>query len=462
MNYELEAGVLKPILSVGKLKKFSLASIYKKSIDQNYTLVINTFRNKILVVDNQCIMDDKVEIDESLENWFKTPANDLEYFTVDTLYDSEQLLEAKKRIQISIAVTYSCNLHCSYCFQQKYDGLIKKTITLADLNIILDKISELQAKDPKLDISIGLFGGEPLLPKNEAIIDRIFEYCVEHKVKVGITTNGIFLPYFAKKLIIYRGIISAIAVTINTLPETYRETVKITKVANDPEKLLAVTKLLLDYGVVMDVGTNFDKTNLSKLSDIFNYFVDQGYFERENFYWNVGRVDDRFFDTGYDDYIVSETDILLELMKIKDGIPNNLHAGFIQTCKNITDKLGLSFNEEQIKGIYNYCWNVSPYEKVYYVDNELNLFRCTVTVGRPQYILGNLDNVDLLTYEHETKTFLDYKVCQTCYLGGFCSGGCKLSADVDFNKQCRWEKKEFERFVNLILLPEIKNRLKCL
>ncbi|MCE2259669.1 radical SAM/SPASM domain-containing protein, partial [Streptococcus thermophilus] len=72
--------------------------------------------------------------------------------------------------------------------------------------------------------------------KNETIIDRIFEYCVENRLKIDITTNGIFLPYFAKKLIIYRSIISVIAITVNTLPETYKDIVKITKVANNTEK----------------------------------------------------------------------------------------------------------------------------------------------------------------------------------------------------------------------------------
>ena len=79
----------------------------------------------------------------------------------------------------------------------------------------------------------------------------------------------------------------------------------------------------------MDVGTNFDKTNLHDLVPIFEYFSDKGYFDRKNFYWNIGRVDDRLYDNGYDDYIVSETDILLELIKIRDKIPQNLHAGFI-------------------------------------------------------------------------------------------------------------------------------------
>ncbi|WP_307770177.1 SPASM domain-containing protein [Streptococcus sp. 45] len=109
--------------------------------------------------------------------------------------------------------------------------------------------------------------------------------------------------------------------------------------------------------------------------------------------------------------------------------------------------------------MYNYCWNVSPYDRFFYIDNELSLFRCTVTVGRPQYILGNLRTIDLMSYQNETKTFLDYKDCQICEIGGLCSGGCKLSADVDFYKQCQWEKQEFEKFVNQILIPELKEKV---
>lgn len=456
--YELEDGNLKLISRSNSPKSFPLTTIYQKKIDEDHTLLINTFRNKVLLVENESIKDNMFECDSSFENWFKTPFSDPKYFTLDTVYAGSSQKQ-ENRIQISLAITYACNLHCSYCFQQQYGGLVRKPITLEKLEVILGNISKLQDENPGLDISIGLFGGEPLLPKNEAIIDRVFDYCVDHKIKVDITTNGIFLPYFAKKLIIHRSIISAIAITVNTLPDTYKKIVRVTKVANNTEKLLAVTELLLNYGVVMDVGTNFDKTNLSDLVRMFEYFDAKGYFEKDNFCWNIGRVDNRFFDTDYDENIVSETDILLELIKIRDRVPDNLYAGFIQTCKNITDKLNLSFNERQLKGTYNYCWNVSPNEKVYYVDNELNLFRCTVTVGRPQYILGNLKKFDLLNYQHETKTFLDYRKCQLCHLGGFCSGGCKLSADVDFDRQCRWEKAEFEKFVDLILVPEIKAKL---
>ncbi|MDT0976898.1 radical SAM/SPASM ryptide class RiPP maturase [Staphylococcus pseudintermedius] len=335
-----------------------------------------------------------MEFDYRLREWLDTPSSNKNQFSSDTLYNELLLSESKKKIQISLAITYSCNLRCSYCFQQNYDHLVRKPITIEALEKILDKISLILYQNPEVDVSIGLFDGEPLLPQNEKIIDRVFQYCVENKLKIDITTNGSFLPYFAKKIVIHRSIISVIAITINTLPDKYNETIKITKVANNVEELLAVTDLLLHYNIVVDVGTNFDRNNLSELLPIYHYFFDKGYFSKWNFHWNIGRVDDRLFDTGYDEYIVSETDILLQLMKIPKPVPSNLHAGFIQTCKNLTDKLNLSFNESQIKGTYHYCWNVSPYDRVFYIDNELNLFRCTVTVGRPQYILGNLKDID--------------------------------------------------------------------
>lgn len=64
-----------------------------------------------------------------------------------------------------------------------------------------------------------------------------------------------------------------------------------------------------------------------------------------------------------------------------------------------------------------------------------------------------------MSYQNETKTFLDYKDCQSCEIGGLCSGGCKLSADIDFYKQCKWEKQEFEKFVNQILIPKLEIKM---
>lgn len=61
----------------------------------------------------------------------------------------------------------------------------------------------------------------------------------------------------------------------------------------------------------MDRGTNFDKTNLQELIPSFNYSKEKGCFDKVNFQWNIGIVEDRLFDTGSDNDIVSKTDVLL-------------------------------------------------------------------------------------------------------------------------------------------------------
>lgn len=288
MVYELEEGVLRKIEGSSNPVLIPLTTIYQQSINDEYTLLINSFKNKVLIVESKKIKGNMMEFDYRLREWLDTPSSNKNQFSSDTLYNELLLSESKKKIQISLAITYSCNLRCSYCFQQNYDHLVRKPITIEALEKILDKISLILYQNPEVDVSIGLFGGEPLLPQNEKIIDRVFQYCVENKLKIDITTNGSFLPYSAKKIVIHRSIISVIAITINTLPDKYNETIKITKVANNVEELLAVTDLLLHYHIVVDVGTNFDRNNLSELLPIYHYFFDKGYFSKWNFHWNIG------------------------------------------------------------------------------------------------------------------------------------------------------------------------------
>ncbi|MDF0232045.1 radical SAM protein [Staphylococcus pseudintermedius] len=279
MVYELEEGVLRKIEGSSNPVLIPLTTIYQQSINDEYTLLINSFKNKVLIVESKKIKGNMMEFDYRLREWLDTPSSNKNQFSSDTLYNELLLSESKKKIQISLAITYSCNLRCSYCFQQNYDHLVRKPITIEALEKILDKISLILYQNPEVDVSIGLFGGEPLLPQNEKIIDRVFQYCVENKLKIDITTNGSFLPYSAKKIVIHRSIISVIAITINTLPDKYNETIKITKVANNVEELLAVTDLLLHYHIVVDVGTNFDRNNLSELLPIYHYFFEKGIFQ---------------------------------------------------------------------------------------------------------------------------------------------------------------------------------------
>lgn len=57
---------------------------------------------------------------------------------------------------------------------------------------------------------------------------------------------------------------------------------------------------------------------------------------------------------------------------------------------------------------------------------------------------------------------MDYPCCNKCKIGGYCSGGCTLSADVDFGRMCADEKAEFKEFLSNIYYPKVKNMIDSL
>ena len=86
-------------------------------------------------------------------------------------------------------------MHCTYCYQQNDKTLEKKLISDETLDKILSIIAQYMEANPNKTVRLGLFGGEPLLIENEKVIDKILQFCKEHKTTVHITTNGSFVLF---------------------------------------------------------------------------------------------------------------------------------------------------------------------------------------------------------------------------------------------------------------------------
>lgn len=92
-----------------------------------------------------------------------------------------------------ISVTDACNLRCIYCMPEGYIARNYKTLDLSEIDNIINALVGLGVK------KIRITGGEPLI--REDIIEII---CCIRRYKeiqdIGITTNGILLNAYAKKL----------------------------------------------------------------------------------------------------------------------------------------------------------------------------------------------------------------------------------------------------------------------
>lgn len=428
---------------------------------EDYVFIANSFTNKYLIVENNLLSDDRIIKILKDNKYLETPNKEnMGYFKDLVLKDNK----FEKFISFILAPSYACNLNCPYCYQQHDKTLNKMKISAENEENFYKVVEEVMnwGKDKGLHFDMGLFGGEPLLIQNEHIINNMFEFCRRKKMKVDITTNGTNIKYFLKKLVLYRNIISTIYTTVDSIEynEITRHSILSLEESN-ADNILADVKILLKYGVNVTVASNIDSSNIDSMFNTYKYLKDNGYFEFKNFNWQIGRVDDRLYETGYDK-IISEGEILSQFIKIKeesrkDNI-ENITPAFIKTSYNISKALGLDIEQKETRGEYSYCWNNSNKDRVFYVDNNLDTYRCTYTVGRPKHKIFkfSIDNVKENIVNESYFSYLSEDKCKNCKIGGFCSGGCSLSRRVDFDKFCRNELEYFDDFCNKVLTPELK------
>lgn len=440
MVYELNNGILQKFLESEEIivDKNILKSKYTRQLGNN-TLIIDSEQNKCYIVSKD-IQDGNI------------PENLYRALTTGRKYENNE----SEDITFILAITYMCNLHCSYCYQQHDKTLDKKLISKENLKKIFDIIEKYKSDNPEKNYEIGLFGGEPLLKSNEWVIDEVFDFCKKNRIRVHITTNGSNLDYYLKKIIINRKIISSINPTIDTFKLNYVTRHSIDESKNneeETEKLLKCIKTLLFYNVPVNVATNIDAHNCDKIWEIYDDFQKQGLLDNGKFTWSLGRVDDRLYETNYKD-IIDESKIIARLLEHE--IPKNMHAAFMKTTYGLTKLMGLELNQNEARGRYNYCWNSSISDKVFYVDSNLKSYRCTYTVGRPKYSILDFTKENIDNYSIVEKTNLSYEECKGCDIGGYCGGGCQLSHDKDFSRCCEYEKYTFNNYIENILIPYLK------
>lgn len=399
MFYELKNGTL--VETKDAQGNFDLTQVlgnkYLEDVDSEKCVIVDTYSNRCFLISK-----DLLHHGVSEEVYHKMLDSD----ETDSNKSSEE-------VTFILTITYKCNMHCTYCYQQNDKTLEKKLIS-----------------DETLD----------------------------KKTTVHITTNGSFLSYYLKKFIINRRFISGIYPTIDSMALNYMTRYDLDPSRNNTNetfKLLCCIKTLLHYGIHVDLGTNIDRHNHKEIWNTLDDLKKLQLLQDKNFAWTIGRVDDRLYETNFPD-IMMESEILAELQS--KPLPDNVHAAFLKTCYNFADKMGLKLNLREHKQTHSYCWSTSSSSNVFYVDMNLKTYRCTCTVGRSRYSLFDFSYENLTNYRPVAVTCNSYAECKDCKIGGFCGGGCQLSHQIDFKKCCTYEEEVFSHFMKTLFIPYIKSK----
>ena len=190
--------------------KLSFYNIFIKK-GNNY-LLYNCFTEKILMITPEVhdLLDKFNTQIESLSNLHPTLFNELKHekFIIDdNCNETDVFIQHQKQtdtssdyFKIIINPTLDCNLRCWYCYEQHLKGShISDKIEKRIYKLMENKISEGKMKY----LSIGFFGGEPLMKFNSFIYPFISfakRKCKDYNIKISFdfTTNAVLL---SKKII---------------------------------------------------------------------------------------------------------------------------------------------------------------------------------------------------------------------------------------------------------------------
>jgi len=185
-----------------------------------------------------------------------------------------------------IIPTYSCNLRCPYCYEQKLRkngrAWLNKCMgqqTADDAFAAMEQINTVPTKQK----SLSFYGGEPLQKKTRDVVEYIFRKAREKGYRIfSAITNGVDLQYFLD-LLGPEEKIRFLQITLDGPPEIHNQR---RALANGAGTFLRITENIskaLKTGVTVSVRVNVDHRNITGINTLRDFFTTKGWHQYANF-----------------------------------------------------------------------------------------------------------------------------------------------------------------------------------
>lgn len=389
--------------------------IIKNPEYDNY-LIYNSYSNSLIETENKIaemlISDEELDIANDIINAEK----------FKTLYEGEficdnseaQKIKAKeksldifnyghssglKTLSIQIASTLACNFRCIYCYEGNEVKIDKnkKVMNKNTQSQIMDWIKKSIVEDGIKKVSLGWYGGEPLL-NMKLITDfskRVKELCDFHEIEYKATTiitNGYFLTPSNVKKLLEIGIHSA-QVTIDGPEDIHNSRRPSYGENNDSFETIIRNLKSLDKEFTVHLRINVDSSNKSTHFDLVKKLEENGVWPLRNInYIYLGQINPPSADYPFErlltkEYLSLSLDfrfwMLEEFNKLVDGNRGKLQFSYPSRINS----LPCSYN------LYPNTWVINP---------DGGVYRCWEAVGNPSLKVGTVDE-----FINDKKSVLD-------------------------------------------------------
>lgn len=419
---------------VKSLYKYSQYNIEIDHRENGDTFICNTYSSNGKWINKQDFDDiknktniDICDVPEYLAKaGFIVPVEVNEYKRL--LKDNKNILEKPNMLDLTIAVTRSCNYNCVYCFEKNELGVGNISNETIDeiIKFIEKKLKEHNFKS----IRIVYFGGEPLL-NISAIkeIDCRLKAITSIPIIGHITTNGRFLTKEVAKELQNCNIQSA-QITLDGLPKEYAKLKGCTE--SDFYSVIDNIKNVYDT-IRIEIRINVGIDNAESVKKLISFLADEQikctiYIDNIKYYEHNKSE----FMSDYDKYVASYKDII-------DFVYSNGYNKFfykLYPCRTCTS-----------------CQANMPY--YFAIDTNGYIYKCPDFIFKKEFIIGNVH--EGITVPSLNNIFIDNKLydkCVKCAYRPICNGLCTTDRII-FNKGVNCEA--LQKWYNYRILMRLKN-----
>ena len=338
--------------------------------------------------------------------------------------------------------TYSCNLRCSYCFQDhmRTNPAFKHLLKTMEPEMVdrifaaMPQIERGHGVTEEMDLprNITFFGGEPLLAESRPTVEYIINKALSlGKANFSAVTNGTELEAYQDLL--GQDKISSLQITLDGPPSEHDQRRIYADGRGSFEKIARNLTMALDLGVEISVRMNIDRNNIHQLPELAEEIIARGWNSYQNFSAYTAPVttselnDKTSIKTTFNswelDQALDEMRQQYPNMKVIDRPDDGLMARVRQIFEQRKSPL------PNLKA--SFC---GAHNTMYILDAFGDIYACWEKTGDQKIRIGYITEESEVILNEElnqtwrNRTVISNPVCRKCRYAFYCGGGCAAIA----------------------------------
>ncbi|SEH46571.1 radical SAM/SPASM domain-containing protein [Selenomonas sp. KH1T6] len=338
-------------------------------------------------------------------------------------------LYSEPRIVAVIMPTYDCNFRCPYCFERHRLGhgfeWMEAVMEPSMVRAIFAALARERERGRYID-SLILFGGEPFLTQNHAIVKDICGRAREMGIPIRAITNGYEMDAFLDIITEYK--LFDLQISVDGMGEAHDRHRRHKNGHPTYERIMENIALALERGATVSLRVNVDRKNIDGLGELIRDIKERGLTKYSQFSYGFKAVEESTKSPAH----VSDHEVLEAVIAADqkgDEISAIEHQGMYG---DVASGLRRAMTKEDFP--YLTSAHCNAVQGMALIDPFGKIFPCAYLVGMEDEMIGCVDEecgqilygFRKAKWDARTGDFL--KPCQSCPYIFFCGGGCAIRA----------------------------------